>query len=129
MSFKNQKGGMKFDYDKLRYDLIPVEVEEEMAKVITYGAKKYDDNNWQLVGSDRYLSALRRHLAAWRKGEKNDSESGLNHLSHALVNVAFLLWKEMNQDNIVHMNIITENDLNAMEEEALRSSRDELSKL
>ena len=90
------KEGTKFDTDKLMYDLIPTECLEELAKVLTFGAKKYAPNNWQKVDnfSSRYYSALQRHLEAWRKGEKVDAESGLHHLSHALCNVMFLLWKE-----------------------------------
>lgn len=85
--------GKKHDDGKLRYDLIPHEVEEELAKVLTFGARKYDDNNWQGVGFDRYLAALRRHLAADRRGELLDEESGFLHLSHALCCLAFMVWK------------------------------------
>ena len=90
------KEGTKYDGDKLMYDLIPAECLEELAKVLTYGAKKYAPNNWQKVDNfnSRYYSALQRHIEAWRKGEKVDAESGLHHLSHALCNVMFLLWKE-----------------------------------
>jgi hypothetical protein len=88
---------VKLDDDKLRYELVPVEVEEELAKVLTYGAKKYKANSWQNVEpfNDRYYAALRRHVAAWRKGEVIDKESGLHHLSHALTCIAFLLSKEL----------------------------------
>ena len=86
--------GKKNDDGKLRYDLVPVEAHEAMAQVFTYGATKYGDNNWQNVDSNRYLAALFRHLNAWRKGEKMDSESGLSHLKHALTNVAILVYKE-----------------------------------
>jgi len=91
--------GKKFDTDKLRYDLIPPETIEELAKVLTHGAKKYAPDNWKNVEpfNDRYYSALMRHLEAWRKGEMIDPESGLNHLSHALTNVTFLLWKSQKQ--------------------------------
>ena len=84
--------GIKHDQGKLRYDLVPVEVEEALARVLTYGAEKYAPNNWRYVtnGTDRYYAALRRHLAAWRMGEELDPESGLPHLSHALACVAFL---------------------------------------
>ena len=36
--------GLKFDTDKLRWDLLPMEVIEECVKILTFGAKKYDDN-------------------------------------------------------------------------------------
>ena len=86
---------MKFDKDKLQYNLIPPKAMRELAKVLTYGAKKYKPNNWQKVDdSTRYIDALYRHLEAWRSGEKLDSESGLSHLSHALTNIAFLIHFE-----------------------------------
>lgn len=89
--------GKKFDNGKIQYDLIPPECIEELAKVLTHGAKKYAPNNWKQVDpfNERYYSALMRHLEAWRKGEEKDAESGLNHLSHVLTNAAFLLWKNL----------------------------------
>jgi len=90
---------MKFDTDKLRYDLVPPSAFEGLAKVLTYGAKKYKPNNWKNTDDlDRYVAALYRHLEAWRKGEQCDEESGLKHLEHALTNVAFLL--ELDPDNL-----------------------------
>ena len=41
--------GRKFDGDKLRYDLIPPLALEEMVKVLTFGAQKYEPDNWQKV--------------------------------------------------------------------------------
>lgn len=38
--------GKKDDKDKLRYDLIPWCIDEELAKVVTHGAEKYGENNW-----------------------------------------------------------------------------------
>lgn len=88
---------LKFDNDKLRYELIPTEILAELAKVLTYGAKKYKPNNWKLVDDNsRYIGAVFRHLEAWRGGEKLD-ESGLHHLSHVLTNVAFLLYLDMKE--------------------------------
>lgn len=82
---------MKFDNTKLKYSLIPPSATKALAEVLTYGAKKYKPNNWQLVDdSSRYVDALYRHLEAWRLGEKLDPESGLSHLSHAMTNIVFL---------------------------------------
>jgi len=83
---------MKFDTDKLRYDLIPTSSMQGLAEVLTYGAKKYKPNNWREVDdTDRYVGATMRHFEAWRSGETTDEESGLHHLKHALTNIAFLL--------------------------------------
>lgn len=75
------------------YELIPPQVEEALAEVLTYGAKKYSPNSWKKVEpfEDRYYAAARRHIAAWRKGEIVDSESGIEHLKHALCCIAFLI--------------------------------------
>lgn len=89
---------MKFDSGKLRYSLVPPVAIEAMAKVLTYGAKKYKPNNWQKADDfDRYTDALYRHLEAWRNGQEFDEESGLSHLSHALTNIAFLIWYDANR--------------------------------
>jgi len=91
------KAGLKYDKDKTRYDLIPVGVIRELAKVLTMGAKKYAPNSWQNLPdfNDRYYAGLLRHLMAWRRGEWRDPESGRLHLSHVLCNAAFLLWKDL----------------------------------
>ena len=82
----------KFDGDKLRYDLVPPSLGREVAKVLTFGAKKYDAHNWKKVDDvNRYVAALYRHLEAWRAGEETDPESGFSHLAHAATNVAFLI--------------------------------------
>jgi len=83
---------IKFDNGKLRYSLIPPHAMEELAKVLTYGAKKYKPNNWRKVKDlSRYEDALFRHLQEWRKGNELDKESKLPHLSHALANIVFLI--------------------------------------
>lgn len=94
---KKEKNGLKFDENKLRWDLLPYDVIEECVKILTFGAKKYGPNNWQMVETKRYIAALMRHLVAHFKGEKYDDESGLLHLSHALTNIVFLIWKEKHQ--------------------------------
>lgn len=90
---KNDQKGMKFDTGKLRFDLIPPEIDKWLAEILTYGAAKYEPNNWQKVDAERYWAALYRHLNAFRLGEQNDQESEFCHLHHALCNIAFLAWK------------------------------------
>lgn len=82
---------MKFDGEKVRLDLIPVTPLLAIGKVLTYGAKKYSERNWEkgLAWSRCYAAAL-RHLFAWWSGETNDPETGLNHLDHALCEIMFL---------------------------------------
>jgi len=84
--------GKKFDADKARYDLIPPEIEEAIAKVLTFGAAKYGERNWELgMKWGRPYAALRRHMAAWWSGEDNDPETGMPHTWHAACCIAFIV--------------------------------------
>lgn len=86
--------GLKYDSGKLRYSLIPPIALTAIASVLTFGAKKYAPNNWQLVNNaeERYIDALYRHLEAHRSGERIDPESLMPHLWHVITNVAFLIF-------------------------------------
>lgn len=86
--------GRKDDQGKPRWALLPVEPIEEVVKVLTIGAEKYEDFNWQKVprARMRYISAAFRHFTAWIKGEKNDRETGLSHLAHSMCCLIFLMW-------------------------------------
>lgn len=83
--------GVKNDQGKIRMDLIPPDVEEALARILTHGAKKYADRNWE-KGMDwsRVYGAARRHLAKFWKGDDIDPEFGELHIDHALCCVAFL---------------------------------------
>ena len=88
--------GRKDDAKKNRLDLIEPEFIEAVGEVLTYGAEKYEPNSWQKVedAENRYYAAALRHLMAYRKGEKVDSESGISHLKHVATNIMFLLHFE-----------------------------------
>jgi hypothetical protein len=74
--------GHKFDFGKLRWDLIPYDSLEEIVKVYTHGAEKYTDHNWRKgMKFSRLYAAIFRHLTASIRGEDIDKDSGLNHLS------------------------------------------------
>jgi hypothetical protein len=94
--------GVKFDNGKTRDDLIPPEVEEAIAKVLEFGAKKYAERNWEkgMLWSRPY-AATRRHMRNWfarrdfGKGPGNDKDSGFSDLWHAATNIAFLIAYEL----------------------------------
>lgn len=88
--------GTKFDNEKLRYDLVDPLFIEGLTSVLTFGANKYDDNNWKKLdnGINRYYAALLRHIQAWRKGESIDEESKRLHLHHAACCLMFILGLE-----------------------------------
>ena len=83
--------GVKHDEGKLRTDLMPVRPMMDEAAVLTFGAKKYGDRNWE-NGMDwsRPYGATLRHLLKWWMGEDLDPETGLSHLAHARCEIAFL---------------------------------------
>jgi len=85
--------GTKHDQGKQRYDLIPPLAESLVVDVLTFGASKYAPNNWRAVSDpeQRYMAAAMRHMAAHRKGELLDAESGLPHLAHAACCLMFML--------------------------------------
>ena len=94
MSFRKDDAG------KLRFDLIDHEFEAELAAVLTHGASKYADNNWQnaepVEAKARYYAAFRRHVLAYLRGESIDPDSGCPHLVCAACSLLFLRWFERN---------------------------------
>lgn len=96
--------GRKDDNGKARWDLMPMELLDDIANVLGNGAKRYGENNWQTVenGHERYFAALMRHITRYRLGQQIDPESGYSHLAHAACNLLFLDWfdrqgKEQNE--------------------------------
>lgn len=89
--------GVKFDSGKPDPSLIPPEVIEELAKVLSFGAKKYAPRNWEKgINFSRVFASLNRHIWTWWDPTKPsvDPETGLSHLSHAACCIAFLLAYE-----------------------------------
>lgn len=90
----NKPLGLKFDSGKPRLDLLDPYFIEDLGKVLTFGAEKYDANSWQNVSNAtaRYRAALLRHCIALLKEEPIDKESGLQHTAHIAANAMFLHW-------------------------------------
>jgi hypothetical protein len=86
----SETGGQK-GRKPARFELIPPEALEKVARAYGYGAEKYSDDNWR-KGYDWSLSygAMQRHLNAFWAGEDTD-ESGHPHLAHAAFHVLTLL--------------------------------------
>ena len=85
--------------DKTRWELIPLDCLEDIARVYTEGAKKYGDNTWQNLdnGYERYKGALLRHLYA-AEHDGFDEETGCRHLAQVAWNAIALLWISKNKD-------------------------------
>ena len=89
--------GRKYDGDKAKLYLLPPKSILEVGKVLTYGAEKYDAENWRKVPDlqNRYTSAALRHIFAHIDGESDDEETGLSHLAHAMCCLLFKLEDEL----------------------------------
>lgn len=91
-----QSTGIKHDQDKVDMSLLSSIALTEVAKVMTFGKKKYSANNWRGgFAWTRPLSASIRHIFAWMGGEDKDPETGLSHLAHAVCCLCFLLEFEV----------------------------------
>jgi hypothetical protein len=111
------KGGVKFDTGKarisavgsafiaglmdllragLRIDLLPFSLVRAATDILTIGAKKYEERNWEKgMAWSRPFNACIRHLFAWWFLRENlDPETGKSHLHHAVTNIAFLIEYE-----------------------------------
>jgi len=70
-------GAHKDDTDKVRMELIPPELIVAVGDILTFGAEKYDDRNWEKgMKWSRVFGALMRHMWAWWSGENKDQETG-----------------------------------------------------
>ncbi len=85
--------GQKHDQGKARWDLLPYQATASVVDVLTIGAGKYGDNNWQQVPNSkaRYFAAAMRHLVAYITGNELDPETQKPHLAHAICCLLFLL--------------------------------------
>jgi len=87
----NKEQGLRYNAGKTRYDLVPTFAQEQYAKVLTKGAEKYAERNWEKgMAWSKVMASLERHLAAIKRGEDYDSETGLLHSAHIMCNAAFI---------------------------------------
>lgn len=91
--------GKKNDGGKLPWGILPVGPLEEVLRAAKHGVDKYGRDNWQHLpeARERYLDAAYRHIAARRKGEMRDEESGASHLAHAVCSLLFVLWFDLKE--------------------------------
>jgi len=119
----NDQGGIKYDGEKPDYSLVPFKSMDEVVKVLTYGAAKYDRFNWEKVEPRRYQAAALRHISAYMQGEKIDPESGINHLAHAVCSLLFLTdfdlkeSREINKVTVSYNTPFTPEEYNSIQEE------------
>jgi len=97
--------GVKHDENKIRLELISSEFIFAVGEILTFGAKKYADRNWE-DGLDysRVFGACMRHLWSWWAGKSPtcrnflfgtfDDETNFSHLWHAACCLMFLVTYE-----------------------------------
>lgn len=97
--------GVKHDAEKDRIELFPPEALFAISRVLTFGAKKYADRNWEKgMAWSRCFGACMRHLWAWWAGRAPtsksflfgdlDEETQMSHLWHAGCCIVFLITYE-----------------------------------
>jgi len=83
---------LRLNTGKPDYSLIPMSSLKEVAKVLEYGASKYERGNWLKPTSwEVSFACMQRHMSAWQAGEDNDEESGRSHIAHAACNLIQML--------------------------------------
>jgi len=77
---------------KVRVELLPQAALTEVARVFTFGAANYGDQNWRGgFAWSRCRAAATRHAMKFSMGQDKDDESGLYELAHEITNLLFLL--------------------------------------
>lgn len=85
--------GKKLDADKPRMDLMDAYALEELSKVLTFGAQKYEAHNWRNgLPISKIIAACYRHLGCINNGSDLDDETGLQHAAHLMCEAMFLVW-------------------------------------
>lgn len=104
-SVEVKQEGVKFDEGKERIELIAPEYIFATSRILTFGAEKYEDRNWEKgMKWSRCFGAMMRHMWAWWGGKgpstksflfgELDSETGFSHLWHASCCLMFLVAYE-----------------------------------
>lgn len=85
--------GVRLKLGKVQPHRTPLHLLDGVNRTWEFGDKKYPDQwNWTkaMAWSVPYDAAL-RHLSRWYMGETFDTESGQNHLNHAIANLLILV--------------------------------------
>ena len=106
MGAMNRGGGQKFDEGKpqarLFFEGLPLALQQVMLVMSEAVMKKgYIPHSWNTVpnAQERYADAKYRHMLARIRGEQVDSDFGLRHRAHEIVNDLFLLEMELREEN------------------------------
>ena len=73
----------------------------ELAELLTFGANKYDRDNWKKCKHEDihlYKDALLRHLYSYLNGQDRDPETNIHELVCVACNAMFLHYMENRND-------------------------------
>ena len=94
------------DVSGVRYDLVPPEGVEAVAKAMHVGAVTHGDNNWKkgLKNSVLVNHAI-RHIVEYLK----EGNTTVDHIGHALANLMMLKWNDVNLPEFNDLNNMLKN--------------------
>lgn len=119
--YNNTTGGMKYDAGKVPLAIVPSEWEEADARVLAFGGKKYKLWNWTLgMPLSESISAAKRHISAFLRGEDNASDSGLSHLAHARTMLGIAMT------NLEELGVLVDDRRSAISPDTLRLTPEEI---
>lgn len=85
--------GKKFDAGKPDMTHVPIEAMYAMAEAFTYGAKKYEADNYREgLFVRRQIAAALRHIYQFLDEGNIDAESGCKHIGSALASLAMAAY-------------------------------------
>ena len=86
------QAGLRFDDGKNKLELIPAEWIWALGDVLTQGAKKYAERNWEKgMKWGKMIGCALRHTFRFVVGERYDPETGCHHLAMAAWNMLALM--------------------------------------
>ena len=101
---KADGGGLRYDADKNRLDLIPPEWPWALGDVTTQGSRKYPERNWERGMSwSKMIGCALRHIFKFCMGERYDGDgfdlekgtTGCHHLAMAAWNLLGLMTYDL----------------------------------
>ncbi len=80
-SIKVDGGGLRYNKNKVQFELVPPEWWWGIAEVMTRGAHKYEIRNWERgMKWSIMVGCIFRHLMKFLMGERFDPETGCHHM-------------------------------------------------
>ena len=90
---KKEEVALRYNSGKAQWGLVHFKSLDPMVKVLEFGAKKYEPNNWKKkMDRTKLLESAQRHLAALIDGEDVDPETGESHIGHLMCNAMFFSY-------------------------------------